>query len=86
MTPKKLAKAYSTGPYVWPGGYPQYLMLSDGEFLCWKCFKDEYKNILDALKRKDKSSGWFPEEMTVLYEGIEFCANCGEKLETAYED
>ena len=32
--------------YAWPGGYPLFLVTSDGAALCIDCGKKEYRNII----------------------------------------
>jgi hypothetical protein len=85
MTVSQYRKSYrDKGRYAWPGGYPVYLLLADGETLCHKCEKTERRSILDAANNPCHS-GWEPEAHYILWEGDEdFCAHCGEVLESAY--
>lgn len=76
-------------PYVWPGGYPIYLVLSDGEMLCHACAKTEYRQISQALRDHDHHSGWRPVSAEVLWESPdepELCAHCNKTLKPAYGD
>lgn len=70
-------------PHAWPGGYPVYTILSDGEVLCPKCARAEFKQIVRATREKLRD-GWRAAGVEILWEGEEYCAHCGEELESAY--
>ena len=70
-------------PYAWPGGYPVYVIMNDGEMLCTECTRKEYKNILQST-RGAQNDGWRCVGADILWEGIEFCAHCSKQLESAY--
>ena len=78
-------KEYIRHPYAWPGGYPKTLILSDGECLCPKCAKENFRQVLEATKARDHS-GWRADCVNVIYETdspIE-CCNCNQNIEVAY--
>jgi len=70
-------------PFAWPGGYPVYTVMSDGEMLCCKCAKNNFKAIVAATKAGLRD-GWKAEGAQILWEGEEYCAHCGSILESAY--
>ena len=70
-------------PYAWPGGYPVYVVCSDGAMLCAACAKDNFKKIAEATK-KYYSDGWRAVGAAILWEGEEYCGHCGRLLESAY--
>ena len=79
-------KAVRLGPYAWPGGYPLYWIMSDGEAIKWSVCKNERRNMLEALARKDQS-GWRPIAFDINYEDNDlYCAHTGDKIESAYGD
>lgn len=81
---KELRKALRT-PYAWPGGYPMYIVLSDGGMLCRECARTEYREMSRALRDpRLYDSGWRPVAAVVLWEGPEECAHCNSPLEVAY--
>jgi len=81
---KTLAIAYKQGPYAFPGGYPLFLLLSDGETLCWKCFKSEYRSIQESVKDQ-LQDGWNATAIDINYEdGDMYCAHCNDKIDSAY--
>ena len=83
---RTLAAAYRHGPYAWPGGYPAYLLMQDGEMICWTCFREEYREIAEASTNPSYSTGWEPYGLDVLWEGPELCAHCTTELQSAYGD
>lgn len=70
-------------PFAWPGGYPVYTVMRDGELLCSKCAKGNYRLIAQATK-DDLGDGWQAAGADILWEGEEYCAHCGKELEPAY--
>jgi hypothetical protein len=70
--------------YAWPGGYPMYLVMSDGESLCMDCARKEYKLIAMANKQAFRD-GWKPEAVDINYEDKElYCVHCNAQIESAY--
>ena len=72
-------------PYAWPGGYPVYVVLADGETLCAQCVRENYRAISQSTRRGDRD-GWAAAGADIFYEGREYCAHCSKELETAYGD
>ena len=72
-------------PYAWPGGYPVYVVLTDGELLCRECARDNYRLISHATRHNERD-GWAAFGGDVVYEGTNYCANCNKDLESAYGD
>jgi hypothetical protein len=70
--------------YAWPGGYPMLAIMSDGESLCVKCAKANYRLIRNAMKAND-DSGWRVVGVDIHWEGEpETCAHCNADIESAY--
>ena len=70
--------------YAWPGGYPLFLMCSDGGCLCVKCGKSEYRQIAYSI-RHDRQDGWKVEAADVNWEdGNLYCDHCEDVIECAY--
>ena len=71
-------------PYAWPGGYPVYVVMADGELLCRDCARSEYKLIADSTKT-DRRDSWQAAGTMILWEGTDnYCAHCSCELESAY--
>ncbi|NBW99714.1 hypothetical protein EBR03_09095 [bacterium] len=45
-------------PYAWPGGYEKIIAMSDGELVCKRCVKENYREIIFATKTEEKFSQW----------------------------
>jgi hypothetical protein len=76
------------GAYAWPGGYPLYLLCSDGAPLCFRCARTPHNaaEIIRAVRAKD-SSGWRVVACDINHEDSDMlCANCGKAIESAYGD
>lgn len=70
--------------YAWPGGYPLFLVMHDGECLCMDCGRSEFKLIARAIKDHE-NNGWRAEGVMVNWEDYLICCNCNEEIEAAYE-
>ena len=80
-----LAKAYRIGPWAWPGGYPLYPIFSDGEMGCWKCFKENHRNIADAVRDPSDATGFRVVALDIHWEGEDSCCgHCSARLPSAY--
>ena len=85
---KDLKNALRAGPYAWPGGYPVYFIASDGEALSFKAVKENYREVLRAVRdnygwRVD--SGWRVIAVDVNWGEYDwYCAHSGERIESAY--
>lgn len=82
-------KAVRHGPYAWPGGYPVYFVMGDGEAVAFNIAKTECRRqMLEALR--DHPNGypekeWLPVAIEVNWEDQElYCAHTGNLIECAY--
>lgn len=81
---KELKQALRNGPYAWPGGYNTYFIADDGEALCHECVKDNFKQVLTAVKDQD-AGDWHLVAIDINYEDDNlYCAHCGVEIESAY--
>ena len=70
--------------YAWPGGYPLFVVMSDGEVLCIDCAKKEYKKIAYA-NRHNLRDCWKAEGTDVNWEDTSlYCCHCNNLIESAY--
>jgi hypothetical protein len=68
-------------PCAWPGGYPIYAILDDGEMLCHDCL------LSQPVHEGGEADGWRFEGAEVYWEGPNVqCAHCNAELESAYGD
>ena len=73
-------------PFAWPGGYPVYVVLADGEELCGTCARTHYRLIAAATKDQ-LSDGWRAVGAEIKWEGDDdLCGHCGAPLQSAYGD
>lgn len=82
-------KAIRLGPYAWPGGYPLYFVMADGEALCFKAAKQEKRELLAALAARQARphDGWLPVAIEANWEDPDLvCAHTGERIESAYAE
>ena len=74
------------GPYAWPGGYPMYLITSDGGALSFKSAREEFHQIAwDWMNLT--ASGWKVVGCEINYEDQDLrCDHSGELIECAYSE
>jgi hypothetical protein len=82
-------RAVRNGPYVWPGGYPLYWIMADGEACAFDVAKSERRNMLAALRDKVTNNypakDWLPVALDVNWEDSSLtCAHTGKPIESAY--
>jgi hypothetical protein len=74
------------GRYAWPGGYPCYFVMSDGEALSFKAAKENRRLILESL-RDNSDDGWRPVGVEINWEDPAlFCSHTNERIESAYTE
>lgn len=73
--------------YEWPGGYPLFLLMADGEALSIDAARDNWRNICRAYIGGDRRDSWYPSEAFVNWENPDlYCAHTGARIESAYSD
>ena len=83
--PTEQLKAFVRTKYAWPGGYPLYAVMRDGETVCHECVSHNFKQIMRDTRR-DPRSDWAFLTMGLNYEDELYCCNCNEPIERAYEE
>lgn len=77
--------ALAAGPYAWPGGYPLYFVMADGEALSFKAAEAEADLIRQAIA--DGARDWMPVAIEVNWEDTELmCVHTNERIESAYSE
>lgn len=88
-TPAQIMQAVKEAirsPYAWPGGYPLYVVMADGEALSVAATKSEFKQICRSTLQ-GSSDGWAAAGVEVNYEDGElYCAHTNERIESAYAE
>lgn len=78
--------AMRNGAYAWPGGYPLYFVMDDGEALSFKAAKENVRLILESIAY-DCRDGWRAVALDINWEDQDLvCAHTGERIESAYGD
>lgn len=78
--------AMRNGRYAWPGGYPLYFVMADGEAMSFAAARENRRLILEALARPYRHmSDWRPVAVDVNFEDADLaCVHTGERIESAY--
>jgi len=71
--------------YAWPGGYPLYLVTSDGATLSIDAARANWREIVRAHLWDDRRCGWHIAGVEVNWEDPDlYCEHTGERIESAY--
>lgn len=83
-TVRDLMRALRSGPYVWPGGYPLFFFVSDGEALSFKTVRENVWRVARSV-RDQATDGWCVVACDVNWEDVSLTdAHTGEQIESAY--
>lgn len=73
-------------PYAWPGGYPLYVVMADGEALSCDAARQEWRQIVSATLHGLRD-GWQALGVDANWEDTElYCAHTNERIPSAYGD
>jgi hypothetical protein len=79
-------KALANGAYAWPGGYPLYFVMEDGEAMSFDAAKAEAERIREAIAGS-WGDGWRAIALEVNWEDAElYCCHSGERIPSAYAE
>jgi hypothetical protein len=74
------------GKWAWPGGYPRYFVMADGEALSFESAKTNRRLILESIRDHD-NDGWLPAGVDINWEDPAlFCSDTGQRIESAYAE
>lgn len=80
----ELKATLRAGEFAWPGGYPLFLLLSDGEALSYEGARKNLQCLYDALKT-NSGNGWRVVGTGTNYEDTNlFCVQTGEPIQSAH--
>ena len=72
--------------YAWPGGYPLYVVMADGEAISVESARDNWHAIARATICKFRD-GWRAIGAEINWEDASlYCAHSGERIESAYAE
>ena len=70
--------------YAWPGGYPMFLVMKDGESVCMGCAAKNEELILRATN-DGYEEDWIAVAVEVNWEDTDLlCIHCSGRIESAY--
>jgi hypothetical protein len=70
--------------YAWPGGYPLYVVMADGEALSIAAARAEWRNICHSTLHGLRD-GWRAAGVDINWEDSSlYCAHTGEAIQSAY--
>lgn len=73
-------------PYAWPGGYPRFILMADGEALSVNAARENWRSIVHSTLRRQRDD-WAAAGVDVNWEDPDlFCAHSGERIESAYAE
>lgn len=73
-------------PYAWPGGYPKYIIMSDGGALSVDAARQEFRSICWSTLN-DARDGWQAAAVDINWEDPElYCDHTGKRIESAYAE
>jgi hypothetical protein len=72
--------------YAWPGGYPVFYLMGDGEPMCPACVNKEIKRLVDeALDSTFSDNSWCVIGRDINWEDSSMiCCHCNKPIESAY--
>lgn len=74
-----------SGGFVWPGGYPTCMIMVDGDAIDCQSARENYRQILAALRHPGTNDQWRPWAVIIHWEGAPLiCAHSGREIESAY--
>lgn len=83
-SPVEQVKNFIRQPYIWPGGYPLFIVCMDGGAVCRHCAKENARLIISET-RANYGAGWAAAGVDVNWEDTELtCDTCGRLIESAY--
>lgn len=78
-------RGFARQPYAWPGGYPLVLVMRDGEVVCSKCARENYRLISAETRAGAWCGDWRAAGVEVHWEGeAHTCGHCGANIDSAY--
>lgn len=78
---RHLAHILNNGPYAWPGGYPLYFVMADGETCSFEAIADNKAEVYSSAADPQ----WRPVAVDINWEDPDLlCAHTGKPIEAAY--
>lgn len=86
-TPAELKATLRAGPWAWPGGYPMFLVMADGEALSFEGARINLRDILAVLGNTSRFEEWRVVGTEINWEDDRLtCAHTGKQIQAAYSE
>jgi hypothetical protein len=83
----ELKATLRAGGFAWPGGYPMYFVMADGEAISFKTARAELRQLLSAFANPSPHDSWRVYACEINYEdGDLYDAHTNERIESAYAE
>jgi hypothetical protein len=87
MTPSEIVEQVKQAiqdKYAWPGGYPLYLIMADGEPMSIDAAKENLAAIEEATMIGQPHDNWAAAGVDINWEEPLICCHSGKPIESAY--
>lgn len=85
MNTSQLKQFIRCNGIAWPGCYPMYALMADGEVIDAQSAKENYRQVLAATRNPHTNTQWECVAVEVHWEGKPLeCAHSGRMIESAY--
>lgn len=84
---QEIKRELRSGQYAWPGGYPKFFIMADGEAVSFASIKLNFRSVAHAMSYPQyRDEQWTVVGVDINWEdGDLCCAHSGERIESAYE-
>jgi hypothetical protein len=87
VTLRDVKEALRAGPYAWPGGYPLYMVTSDGAALSFEAVRERFREVCADMLDMSHLSQWRIVAIEANWEdGALTCDHTGKRIPSAYAD
>lgn len=92
MKLRDVLRELTDGPYAWPGGYPKYFIMADGEAASFAGVQAQMDSVAKACVvgadyRSDFYFQWLPIGVEINWEDADmFCCMTNERIPSAYAE
>ena len=87
MTAYDVNQIFKNGPYAWPGGYPLFFVMKDGNPMSFEAAQQEKQRIFEEMNDPRGDSQWQVAAVDINWEdGQLFCSHTNKRIESAYAE
>jgi hypothetical protein len=79
-----IVKVTARDRYAWPGGYPLFVVMADGDAMCCACARKNF-GLIGRATRDNSRNGWAASGSAINWEDADLvCCNCNGAIQSAY--